>query len=479
LTKRICTFLLTAVLLLSMSVSAAAENTPQNFVRSKAYEDQFSDLTVDSTFYKNVAALYEYGLSVGKTDGTYGLKDSLTVGQALIFAGRIRSLYRTGDPESGPAAFHQEGAPTAQRYLLYLQSEGILGNELDALLTSAATRAQTAHILANILPAEELPLINDELISEGYATRRIITDVTEYTPYYQDILFLYRCGICIGSDASCTFYPDAPITRGAVAAMLTRLIDPSLRLTLQWRTVTPVPDVQGTTMGDLIIPGTYIATPTTPEEMDESIRYMLASNKNTLTLNYPNTTFVKARDVMHDAMAVLKSYCEQSYNYVSCTFTNSGDITLTFAATGAEKDIETYRTAAMEAAIEVHDYLWGTGLLTPSMTEMEKARLYYAWVCENCEYDHEAGDDSLSHIPYNLFYNGLAVCDGYTGAYNLLLKLEGIDCRGYYQDNHMWTIATLDGVEYHIDTTWGDAGDSAYAQFFAMTPEQSELYHRQ
>ena len=26
---------------------------------------------------------------------------------------------------------------------------------------------------------------------------------------------------------------------------------------------------------------------------------------------------------------------------------------------------------------------------------------------------------------------------------------------------------------------WGDAGDSAYAQFFAMTPEQSELYHRQ
>ena len=31
----------------------------------------------------------------------------------------------------------------------------------------------------------------------------------------------------------------------------------------------------------------------------------------------------------------------------------------------------------------------------------------------------------------------------------------------------MWTVATLDGVEYHIDTTWGDAGDSAYAQFFA------------
>ena len=61
----------------------------------------------------------------------------------------------------------------------------------------------------------------------------------------------------------------------------------------------------------------------------------------------------------------------------------------------------------------------------------------------------------------------------------LLLKLEGIECRGYYTDTHMWTVAILDGVEYHIDTTWGDAGDSAYAQYFAMTPEQSALYHRQ
>jgi len=475
--KKILPLLLAALLLLSVPV-LAAENLSENFVRSKTYENQFSDLSADSALYENVSALYEYGLSIGKTDGTYGLKDSLTVGQALIFAGRIRSLYHTGDPEAGPSAFAEEGSPTALRYLRYLQSEQVLDTELDELLFSPATRAQTAHILAGILPAEELPLINDALITEGYATHRIIRDVTEYTPYFRDILFLYRCGICIGSDASGTFYPDSPITRGAVAAMLTRLIDPELRLTLKWAEP-EIPDVSSLTLADLVTPGTYIATPVTPEEMDESIRYMLSSGSNTLTLHYPDTTFVGARDVMHDAMAVLKTYCEQSYNYVSCTFTSGGDVTLTFAATGAETDLETYRTAAMEAAISVHDRLWKSGLLNAQMTEMDKARLYYAWICENCEYDHDAGDDSLSHIPYNLFENGLAVCDGYTGAYNLLLKLEGITCRGYYTENHMWTVATLDGVEYHIDTTWGDAGDSAYAQFFAMTPEQSELYHRQ
>ena len=89
-----------------MSVPALAkENSADNFIRGKTYASQFSDLPEGHTFYENVAALYEYGLSVGQTDGTYGLTVPMTVGQSVIFAGRIRSLYRTGDPEAGPAAF--------------------------------------------------------------------------------------------------------------------------------------------------------------------------------------------------------------------------------------------------------------------------------------------------------------------------------------------------------------------------------------
>ena len=171
------------VLCLLLTVPAlAAENSMDNFVRSKTYSQQFSDLTADSVFYGNVSALYEYGLSIGKPDGTFGLKDSLTVGQAVIFAGRIRSLYRTGEAELGPAAYRTEGQAAAIPYLLYLQAEGILGTELDGQLTNAATRAQMAHVLANLLPVEALPPINGELVTEGYATRRFITDVTEYTP---------------------------------------------------------------------------------------------------------------------------------------------------------------------------------------------------------------------------------------------------------------------------------------------------------
>ena len=261
--KRIFAMALAMALALTVP-AAAAQDSVDNFVRSRTYTGQFPDLTTDSTFYGNVTALYEYGLTVGKADGTFGLVDSLTVGQVVIFAGRIRSLYRTGDAEAGPNA-HRGGAgeATALRYLRYLQAEGVLGSEFDQLLYTAATRAQVAHVLAGTLPEEALPPIHQDLVTQAYASRRFITDVTEYTPYYQDILELYRTGVAAGSDASGSYLPDQPITRGAAAAMLTRMVDPELRVTPGWDLGEEAWSAQGATMGDLVPLGTYIAAPST------------------------------------------------------------------------------------------------------------------------------------------------------------------------------------------------------------------------
>jgi len=467
-----------AVLLLALPVHAK-ENSMDNFIRREnTYTGQFSDVTAEDNFYENVSALYEYGLSVGKEDGTFGLKDLLTVSQVIIFAGRIRGLYRTGNPEAATAAYPAEaGQAACMPYLAYLKAENVLGDELDGALFTAATRAQMAHVLANILPEEALPPINHDVVTDAYATRALLPDVTEYTPWQQDILKLYRCGIAQGSDAVGSFYPDASITRGAAAAMLTRLADPRLRITLV-RKPFEAPDVSGLTLADLVEPGEYIPSPITDAEMDSSIRHMLASGSRQLTLTYPGISVIQSRQVMQQALRTIKVYCEQSYNAVECSF-DRDSLTLRFYATGADSQLPAYRDAAMDYAIAVHDRLWSEGAITPHMTEREKALVYYLWICLNCDYDTGAGDDSLSHLPYSLFHRQLAVCDGYTGAYNLLLKLEGIDCRAVFTESHIWTATTLDGAEYHIDTTWGDKGDSASSLYFAMTPALSEQLHRQ
>lgn len=472
--KQIPALLLAFCLLLTLPAQAAQA---AGFTRSRTYAGEFSDLTPDSPFYDNVSALYEYGLSNGKDDGTFGLEDSVTVGQAVIFAGRVRGLYRTGDAETA-LAYRHETTPAALAYLRYLQAEGVL--EADFVdgymeLYEPAARAQVAHVLAGVLPEEALPSIHDELVTVGYSSRRFISDVDEYTPYYQDILALYRKGVAAGSDETGSFLPGAPITRGALAAMLTRMLDPALRVRPQWD-LSSLYMAAGTTLADLVELGNYSLAPATAEELESSLRYMLAQGSDQIIFYYPGLSEAEARRLMDQSLAVMKDHCEQSYNEVRCT-RGAGLVTLSFSAAGAGRRTQEYRAAAMEAAAAVHDRLWNEGTLRLDMTELEKARVYYGWICDNCAYDYQAGDDSLSHIPYNLFTNRTAVCDGYTGAYNLLLKLEGIDCSTIIQGDHIWTTATLDGVEYHIDTTWGDSGSQINYDFFAMTPAQSLAAH--
>lgn len=493
--KALLPLLLAAGLLLSVP-ARAANDSMENFARTRQYTGQFSDLTADSVFYDNVSALYAYGLSNGRSDGTYGLQAPVTRGEIFIFAGRIRSLYRTGDPEAGPGGFGSGESPLSAKYLGYLKSEQVVGNEVSSQfseLSRPATRAQVAHVLAHVLPTREMPLINEETVNRGYESGRFLTDVTRTTLYERDILLLYQAGISAGSDGTGTFHPDAPITRGAAAAMLTRLVDPSLRIRLDWDVsggqeaepqIAPPADTGSTvsgeiTYGDLVKPGRYVAAPATGAELDETVRSMLAANSNQLVLRYPGISVVQVRSLMDAVLKVVKVYCEQSYNSVGCTFDSQGRITMTFTAASAGEDqIASYRETSLAAAQAVQRELWAEGTLREDMTELEKAEVYFTWICGNCVYDTTAGDSSLSHIPYSLFTNGTAVCDGYTGAYNLLLKLEGIECMALSNENHIWTVAELDGRLVHIDTTWGDAGEKPDYQFFAMSPEQSWMQHK-
>jgi transglutaminase/protease-like cytokinesis protein 3 len=153
-------------------------------------------------------------------------------------------------------------------------------------------------------------------------------------------------------------------------------------------------------------------------------------------------------------------------------------VELTFAsACCTDAQLALYRKDALASAVAVHDTLWESGYLYKGMSEYEKAKAYYIWLCENCAYDFSATDASSSHLAWSALVRQTAVCDGYVGAYNMLLKLEGIDCRALAGSNHAWTVAVLDGREYHIDPTWGDLGERADMSCFAMTAQQSFAKH--
>lgn len=86
-------------------------------------------------------------------------------------------------------------------------------------------RVTFAHQMAWSTPMEKLPAINDV----------VVDDIPDYDASMQDagkttVLNLYRAGILNGIDQWGTFDPRGTLTRGQAAAMLARIIDPSLRL---------------------------------------------------------------------------------------------------------------------------------------------------------------------------------------------------------------------------------------------------------
>ena len=183
---------------------------------------------------------------------------------------------------------------------------------------------------------------------------------------------------------------------------------------------------------------------------------MLAQGEHTLTVQNPaGFTIPAAQETLNAALLAVKRYCEQGYNNAACTYSPAGTMTVKFSSIAGDKT-EEYRAEALSAAT---------------------AWAYYQWIAANCVYDDAGDNTSVSHLPYSVFHNGKAVCDGYTGAYNLLLKLEGIDCYALPNATHIWTVAVLDGKTVHIDATWGDQGATAAEEYFAMTPEQSYTLH--
>lgn len=106
--------------------------------------------------------------------------------------------------------------------------------------------------------------------------------------------------------------------------------------------------------------------------------------------------------------------------------------------------------------------------LTPYQLELE----IHDFLLERCEYDKTLTDveyvtteNASAFDPYGVMVKGLAVCEGYSRTFQLLLNGVGIDCiliNGESQGElHMWNAVKLDGDWYYVDVTWDDMDDES------------------
>ena len=203
--KRILSLLLALTMCFSMMSTAIAA------------EMNFVDVQPDAWYYEDVKYAVENGLINGKTENLFAPASSLTGSEAIKLAACIHQLYVEGSVSL------KSGFPWYKPYVDYCKENGIIAEDKNYPLDRPITRGDFVVIFANALPEEAYTQINDIEYGE-------IPDVEEGREYYEPAYKLYRAGILTGSGEAHKLFPDNPIIRAEVAAIVTRMVDESRRV---------------------------------------------------------------------------------------------------------------------------------------------------------------------------------------------------------------------------------------------------------
>jgi len=104
--------------------------------------------------------------------------------------------------------------------------------------------------------------------------------------------------------------------------------------------------------------------------------------------------------------------------------------------------------------------------VTPDMSDYEKELVLHDYLVRNTAYDTSPSGQIPwdSHTPYGALINGVAVCNGYSDSFKLLMDAAGIECDIVYGEaardgttvKHAWNRVRIDGDYYLVDVTWDD-----------------------
>ena len=238
--KRKIFILLCVALLAVTGMTAFAQEAVGQFEKKNTMPaQQFVDVSQNEWFYDNVKTVFEYGVMTGSSAEYFDAKGTLTVAEALAIYCRLHRTY------SGEEPISVSSSPWYQPYVDYANQTGFDFQE-NVDFGVAINRADFVMLLGAAFPSEALLAINDLSI---YA----VPDVSPAAYFYESMYMLYCAGVLSGSDAYGTFMPESFITRAEVAAIISRMIVPSLRkqITLEPVPFQPVPPEQLANRGSL------------------------------------------------------------------------------------------------------------------------------------------------------------------------------------------------------------------------------------
>lgn len=95
-----------------------------------------------------------------------------------------------------------------------------------------------------------------------------------------------------------------------------------------------------------------------------------------------------------------------------------------------------------------------------SMSDYEKIVAAHKWLIQNVKYDkrlYTKGDVPwVSHTAKGALQYGIAVCDGYSKAFMMIMEHYNIPCMMVTGGQHAWNLVKIKDKWYHVDCTFDD-----------------------
>lgn len=212
--KRVFNVLSAAVCLtLILTVFMPKVSADTGIQKTRTYQNDFIDLASWSNYYEDDVFAFETGLMNGSFNKFYPDR-YVTLAELITVASRLDTLTSGNIPDK-----REEQEEWYDPYLSFVYDHRLTVAKLTPeMCAKNAAQTQCVYLLAKAFPSADLTAINMDLASPG--------NLRESDFYFPYMLSFCRAGIIEYKQTGATY----PITRGELARILHRLLDPTKRV---------------------------------------------------------------------------------------------------------------------------------------------------------------------------------------------------------------------------------------------------------
>lgn len=427
------------------------------------YNSSFSDVTEDKWFYSYVTDLSSKGIIEGYPDGTFKPQNGVTraefVKLLVVSMGYDLSAVPTFDDVKENKWYYTYVSAAVKNGVVAKEDYGSDFNPDEEI-----TRKEAAKLLAT---------------AAGLETGKYKTPFNDTDDDYA--ISLYAACIMQGetdSDGNRYFKPESNISRAEVSTVFSRLIeytsDPE-KFVKEKNEEYKLPSLKV-----LITDTQYFNREIYGIGISPMPFSLYRLDRTTNAFDFTNSMLSSYQE----AFSHLPEYFTLTDLSISRKQQKDGvDVSLQLQSVSeifSITELHDMTTAAISEGRKIVEALF-SGYEEES--ETEKLRVIYRYLAQNTAYAGENSENDIDYTAYGVLFNKIGVCQGISGAFNILCRAAGFKVCAVSFDNHAFNCVILEGEPLFFDCTYEitssvddnkEKNISPSYKYFAVTYEQAK-----